>query len=104
MALQNPERFVLKPQREGGGNNVYGKEVKARNIIDHLIIKFNKILALSQVGEVLEKLKNSSERAGYILMDVIQPPLLRNWMIRPGSKPMLIDTISELGIFGVIIG
>jgi len=27
MALQNPERFVLKPQREGGGNNVYGKEV-----------------------------------------------------------------------------
>jgi glutathione synthase len=26
MALLNPEKFVLKPQREGGGNNVYGKE------------------------------------------------------------------------------
>ena len=27
MAIRDPERFVLKPQREGGGNNVYGKEV-----------------------------------------------------------------------------
>jgi len=25
--MKDPERFVLKPQREGGGNNVYGKEV-----------------------------------------------------------------------------
>ena len=24
-ALATPDRFVLKPQREGGGNNVYGK-------------------------------------------------------------------------------
>ena len=24
-ALARPERFVLKPQREGGGNNVYGE-------------------------------------------------------------------------------
>lgn len=30
MALQNPERYVLKPQREGGGNNVYGAEVKTK--------------------------------------------------------------------------
>jgi glutathione synthase len=27
MALKNPERFVLKPQREGGGNNVYGVDI-----------------------------------------------------------------------------
>ena len=24
-AMATPDRFVLKPQREGGGNNVYGK-------------------------------------------------------------------------------
>jgi hypothetical protein len=24
-AIQNPEAYVLKPQREGGGNNFYGK-------------------------------------------------------------------------------
>lgn len=82
MAIQNPEKYVLKPQREGGGNNVYGKEV----------------------GEVLQKLKSNPERASYILMDVIQPPLLRNWMIRPATQPMIVDTLSELGIFGVIIG
>ena len=27
MALKEPERFVLKPQREGGGNNVYGVDI-----------------------------------------------------------------------------
>ena len=27
-ALATPDRFVLKPQREGGGNNVYGKSDK----------------------------------------------------------------------------
>jgi len=26
MAIKNPERYVLKPQREGGGNNFYGKD------------------------------------------------------------------------------
>ena len=49
-------------------------------------------------------MKNSPERAGYILMDVIQPPLLRNYIVRPSNKPMLVDTVSELGIFGVVIG
>lgn len=27
MALKEAERFVLKPQREGGGNNVYGLDI-----------------------------------------------------------------------------
>lgn len=82
MAMKDPERFVMKPQREGGGNNVYGKEVK----------------------DALEKLNGTPERAGYILMDIIQPPLIRNYMIRAGHKPLLEDTLSELGIFGVVIG
>jgi len=82
MAMKDPNRFVLKPQREGGGNNIYGEEVK----------------------EALERMKGTSERAGYILMDIIQPPLIRNWVIRPGVKPFMDDTVSELGIFGVVIG
>ena len=56
------------------------------------------------MAEELKKLKETGERAAYILMDFIRPPLLRNWMIRPGCKPQLDDTVSELGIFGVIIG
>lgn len=26
-ALKNPEKYVLKPQREGGGNNIYGQDI-----------------------------------------------------------------------------
>jgi hypothetical protein len=27
-AINNPENFVLKPQREGGGNNYYKSEIR----------------------------------------------------------------------------
>ena len=27
-ALAHPDKYVLKPQREGGGNNLYGAELK----------------------------------------------------------------------------
>jgi glutathione synthase len=73
---------VLKPQREGGGNNVYGSDIKP----------------------FLEKIRRSSERSAYILMDKIEPPVLNNYMIRANSEPKLTECISELGIFGYIIG
>ena len=52
----------------------------------------------------LEKIKDSEERNAYILMDRIQPPVTTNYMVRPGQKPQLVDVISELGIFGYVIG
>lgn len=83
MALKNPERFVLKPQREGGGNNVYGADIP-------------------------DALKNMSavERSAWILMERIHPPVTKGYMIRPDGPmpPPLVDLVSELGIFGVIIG
>ena len=83
MAMKNPSRFVVKPQREGGGNNVYGDD----------IVPF------------LEKIRDSSERDAYILMDRIYPPKTTNYMVRPGWKePKMTEVISELGIFGYIIG
>merc|ERR1719187_1033994 len=81
-AIATPEKFVLKPQREGGGNNVYGEDIKP----------------------FLENIKDSEERNAYILMDRIQPPVTTNYMVRPGQKPQLVDVISELGIFGYVIG
>ena len=82
-AINSPEKFVLKPQREGGGNNVYGEDIKP----------------------FLENIKDSAERNAYILMDRIQPPVTTNYMVRPGqAKAKLVDVISELGIFGYIIG
>eukprot|EP00092_Neocalanus_flemingeri_P030197 GFUD01032776.1.p1 GENE.GFUD01032776.1~~GFUD01032776.1.p1 ORF type:complete len:483 (+),score=157.98 GFUD01032776.1:127-1575(+) len=81
-AIANPDRFVLKPQREGGGNNVYGEDIKP----------------------FLEKIKDSEERNAYILMDRIQPPVTTNYMVRPGQEAKLVNVISELGIFGYVIG
>ncbi|XP_030036720.2 glutathione synthetase isoform X2 [Manduca sexta] len=84
MAIADAERFVLKPQREGGGNNVYGAEVR----------------------DALLRMRHSRERAAYILMERILPPLVQGYVVRPGAPvpPPVVDLVSELGIFGVIIG
>ena len=37
-------------------------------------------------------------------MVALQPPLTTNYMVRPGKDPELVDVISELGIFGYVIG
>ena len=49
-AQQHPEQFVLKPQREGGGNNLYGEAAA-------------------------ERLRQPRGLAAYILMQRIQPPI-----------------------------
>ncbi|KAL0861287.1 hypothetical protein ABMA27_008848 [Loxostege sticticalis] len=84
MALEDAERFVLKPQREGGGNNLYGSDVR----------------------DALIRMRHSRERAAYILMERILPPLVAGYVVRPGAPvpPPITDLVSELGIFGVIIG
>ena len=81
-AIASPQSYVLKPQREGGGNNVYGDDIKP----------------------FLEKIRDSEERNAYILMDRIHPPVTTNYMVRPGAEPALVDVISELGIFGYVLG
>ncbi|XP_068187857.1 glutathione synthetase isoform X1 [Antennarius striatus] len=81
MALAAPERFVLKPQREGGGNNIYG----------------------SEISEVLQRLKDSPERMAYILMDKIQPIPVKNILLRRGATPKVTNCLSELGVFGVYV-
>ena len=45
--MTNPARFVVKPQREGGGNNVYGENIPP----------------------FLKSIQDSEERNAYILMD-----------------------------------
>lgn len=84
MALSDPHRFVLKPQREGGGNNVYGQDIKV----------------------LLESLKNKRDRTAYILMERIQPPSQLNYIVRPGDEKdlQLEESTVELGIFGVVLG
>lgn len=81
MALAKPDQFVLKPQREGGGNNIYGQEI----------------------CQVLEGVKNSSERTAYILMDKIRPCPVQNYLLRPGAPLSLSTCLSELGVFGAYV-
>ncbi|ORZ19344.1 glutathione synthase [Absidia repens] len=79
MALKDAERFVLKPQREGGGNNVYG---------DDIVATLNKL--------------SVKERNAYILMDLIRTPPLDNLMLREGAI-LNGQVVSELGIYGIYL-
>ncbi|XP_040290879.1 glutathione synthetase isoform X1 [Bufo bufo] len=81
IALENSDQYVLKPQREGGGNNIYGDEIR----------------------EVLERVKDSTECTSYILMDKIKPQPVRSCLLRANSKVKVSECISELGMFGVYV-
>lgn len=79
----NPETargYVLKPQREGGGNNIYRTAIPP-------FLK-NKVPR--------EKWK------GYILMELIEPPTLNNSIFRNGEIQTG-SVINELGVFGVCL-
>lgn len=79
-ARAHPERYVLKPQREGGGNNVYGAALAA---------------ALGSMPP--------EERAAYILMERVFPRARPTWFVRDGAVAPL-PAVSELGVFSVYLG
>lgn len=72
-------RYVLKPQREGGGNNIY------RNAIPPF----------------LKELPDTHWPA-YILMEMIEPPPLKNAILRNGELHKG-GVIGELGVYGVCL-
>lgn len=83
-ARENALSLVLKPQREGGGNNIYKEAIPT--FLDALPPK---------------------ERKAWIAMRLIQPPDTGNYLVRAGSTtdlqselPVKAETISELGIYG----
>ena len=80
----DPERavkYVLKPQREGGGNNVYGANIPA---------------FLKSLGEDRQKWR------AHILMELIESPPRRNSILRNGVIKTG-EVIGELGIYGVCL-
>ena len=81
-ALAAPSKYVLKPQREGGGNNMYDEEMV----------------------EELKVTTDPVERSQYILMERVVPPIVNNYIVHPSSeKPVLARTVAELGVFGVVV-
>ncbi|KAI9826657.1 MAG: hypothetical protein M1832_006253 [Thelocarpon impressellum] len=71
--------YVLKPQREGGGNNVYG----------------------AAIPPFLRSLPETSWKA-YILMELIQPPAQANAILRNGEVQAG-GVVGELGVYGVCL-
>ncbi|KAF8073575.1 glutathione synthase [Lyophyllum atratum] len=80
-AREHAESLVLKPQREGGGNNVYKGSIPP--FLDTLPPK---------------------ERQAWIAMELIMPPNgTSNYLIRAGGanqEAVKVEVVSELGIFG----
>ncbi|KAF2866543.1 hypothetical protein BDV95DRAFT_504752 [Massariosphaeria phaeospora] len=76
---ETANRYVLKPQREGGGNNTYRKAIP----------------------QFLKDLPQTHWPA-YILMEMIEPPPLRNIIFRNGEVQRG-GVICELGVYGVCL-
>jgi len=74
-AIKNPGQFVLKPQREGGGNNIWGQDI----------------------ADLLSR-ASVEERSAYILMERIIPVQQEGVLLRNGQL-MRGQCSSELGIF-----
>lgn len=120
LAMNQPENYVMKPQREGGGNNIYRLDI---------------LKSLEEMKERDERkgIKDGDgndqvkEMEGYILMSLINPPKgIGNYLIKAGAGvgdgsgervqskdgdgdekevkvkgPALVeDVVSELGIYG----
>ncbi|KAH7424005.1 hypothetical protein KP509_12G085000 [Ceratopteris richardii] len=82
-AIANPDDFVLKPQREGGGNNIYGENIKSKL-------------------EELKEGKTADSFDAYILMQRIFPPIHTTYFVRNG-EPITQKSVSELGIFSTFV-
>lgn len=80
-AIAHPDRYVLKPQREGGGNNFYGDALRER---------------------LAEGRAAGGGLGAYILMQRIEPPVNRSLMVRLG-RAVESDTLSELGVYSTYV-
>lgn len=79
-ARASPHEYVMKPQREGGGNNVYG-------------------------ADIVTKLESMSreERGAFIMMQRIMPRPQDAVLTRSGSA-FVTPSLSEFGFYSVFIG
>ncbi|UJR15083.1 hypothetical protein I4U23_002050 [Adineta vaga] len=78
---QNTHSYVLKPNREGGGNNKYD-------------------------DEILKLLQNEKENplTNYIAMEKILPPVCTACLIKPNDQHVLhVECINEIGIYGTMV-
>lgn len=79
IAAEHSEDWVLKPHREGGGNNFFGPDLVER------------------LGSIAP-----SERKAFILMEMIEQPIERAVRLVE-FEPIESDCVTELGFFGICL-
>ncbi|KAI0263679.1 hypothetical protein BGY98DRAFT_1045933 [Russula aff. rugulosa BPL654] len=78
MCVRRAHELVLKPQREGGGNNVY------RGNIPPLVAQMPQ-----------------QERVAWVAMELIRPPRgVGAYTVRSGTGRVSAHVMNELGVFG----
>lgn len=87
-AKREPHGFVVKPQREGGGNNIFGEAVAA---------------ALSGDGRSKGGMSDSV-LAAHILMERVFPPIAPSGHLCRLGQVATAPCVSELGIYSVFLG
>ncbi|WFD03102.1 glutathione synthase [Malassezia obtusa] len=95
---ENPHEYVLKPQREGGGHNIYREDIPPA--LDAMEKHDKEREARGETGV--------KECEAYILMSMINPPRNRgNLFLRAGqtkaTSELVRNSVSELGIYGSIL-
>ncbi|KAL3109848.1 hypothetical protein niasHT_011151 [Heterodera trifolii] len=80
-AINHPENYVLKSNMECGGNNYFDEEIP------------KKLTGITP-----------TERSFHILMQKLRPMSIKNVMVHPNTKPKINDMVSELAVYGVLIG
>lgn len=78
-AIAQPDQFVLKPQREGGGFNLYDQDIR----------------------DCLTNISAENSNA-YILMERLHPPKSSGWGMRNGEIWQG-EVVHEIGQYGVLI-
>ncbi|XP_063723214.1 uncharacterized protein LOC134851175 [Symsagittifera roscoffensis] len=81
--LAAPERYVIKPQREGGGNNLFGDEI---------------------VQQFANK-PNRSDLSTYVAMELITPAIITNYAGRASDGSILVmpEAAAEVGICSIFL-
>ncbi|CAF0731917.1 unnamed protein product [Brachionus calyciflorus] len=101
--LECPENYVLKPQREGGGNNFYNQDIVE-------ILK--KIQEQNADNESTKEDKYNKDL--YIVMEYLRPQVTYNYIISSKLQQKLYETgqkdlfekkeiTNELGVYGVLV-
>ena len=85
--IENPKDYVVKPQKEGGGNNFYDQEAA------DLLKKFT-------AKDIEEKEFESMKQ--FMIMERINPPMIKAWMLKDGTINE-VDSLSELGLYSFVL-